>query len=251
MWAAAGAAVGLLAGAALRGTVFKLSVASGEPERTACLRCSAPARRRFALRCGQCGRSLGTPLALELATAGVVALVLGRFGGQPDAVAFAFFGVLGVALGAIDIAVQRLPDLLTLPAYPILITLLTGAAIAEPRFRCAAAGAAGRSGVGRRVLAASTRAARAAWRRRHQARRCGWARHGLARVAHPDRRSCPRFCALSVGEPGFACRAAHHSPQRDLLRPIPPRRCAARDAHEQGLIARRAHYVAYLADYGL
>lgn len=134
MWAAAGAVVGLLAGAALRGTVFKLAVASGHPERIACPHCSAPNGRRLALRCGQCGTSLGTPLVLELSTAAVLALVLGRFGGQPDVVAFAFFGVLGVALAAIDIAVQRLPDLLTLPAYPILITLLAGAAIVDHDF---------------------------------------------------------------------------------------------------------------------
>ncbi len=134
MWAAAGAVVGLLAGAALRGTVFKLSVASGQPERTACPRCSAPSVRRLAVRCGQCRSSLGTPLALELSTAGVLALVLGRFGGQPDVVAFGFFGVLGVALAAIDIATQRLPDPLTLPAYPILITLLAGAALASHDF---------------------------------------------------------------------------------------------------------------------
>lgn len=129
IWAAAGAAVGLLAGAAIRSTVFRLSVASGDPERTSCPRCSAPALRRLAVRCGHCGSSLGTPLALELCTAGVLALVLGQFGGQSDVVAFAFLGVLGVALAAIDIAVQRLPDLLTLPAYPILIALLAVAAI--------------------------------------------------------------------------------------------------------------------------
>jgi len=134
MWAAVGGVVGLMAGAALRSTVFRLSVASGDPERTACPRCSAPARHRLALRCGQCRTSLGAPLALELSTAAVLALVLGRFGGQPDVVAFGFFGVLGVALAAIDIAVQRLPDLLTLPAYPILITLLGGAAIAGHDF---------------------------------------------------------------------------------------------------------------------
>jgi len=134
MWAAVGAVLGLLAGAALRGTVFRLSVASGDPERISCPRCSAPAGRRIAVRCGQCGRSLGTPLTLELATAGVLALVLGRFGGQPDAVALGFFGVLGVALAAIDIVVQRLPDRLTLPAYPVMITLLAGAAIAGHDF---------------------------------------------------------------------------------------------------------------------
>jgi leader peptidase (prepilin peptidase) / N-methyltransferase len=134
MWAAIGAALGLLAGAALRGTVFRLSVASGTPERTACPRCSAPARRRLAVRCGECGRSLGTPLALELCTAAALALVLGRFAGQPDAVAFGFLAVLGVALAAIDIAVQRLPDPLTLPAYPIMITLLAAAALASHDF---------------------------------------------------------------------------------------------------------------------
>lgn len=134
LWAAAGAVLGLLAGAAVRGTVFRLSVASGDPNRIACPSCSAPTQRRLALRCGRCRRSLGTPLALELSAAGVLTLLLGRFGGQPDAVAFGFFGVLAVALAAIDIAVQRLPDALTLPAYPILILLLTGAAIAGHDF---------------------------------------------------------------------------------------------------------------------
>jgi leader peptidase (prepilin peptidase)/N-methyltransferase len=130
MWAGAGAVLGLLAGAVLRGTVFQLSVVSGAPQRTTCTRCSAPSRR-IAVRCGRCGSSLGPPLALELATAAVVALLLGHFGGQPDVVAFAFFGALSVPLAAIDIAVQRLPDPLTLPAYPILIVLLAGAAIAN------------------------------------------------------------------------------------------------------------------------
>jgi leader peptidase (prepilin peptidase)/N-methyltransferase len=129
IWAAAGAVLGLLAGAAMRGTVFRLSVPSGDPERIACPRCSAPALARLALRCRGCGGSLGIPLVLEVSTGLVLALLLGRFGGQSDVVAFGFFGVIGVALAAIDIAVQRLPDLLTLPAYPILIGLLTGAAI--------------------------------------------------------------------------------------------------------------------------
>jgi leader peptidase (prepilin peptidase) / N-methyltransferase len=131
MWAAGGAVAGLLAGAALRGTVFRLSVASGDPDRTACSQCGMPAGRWLAVRCGHCGRSLGPPLALELTTAAVLALLLGRFGGQPDMIAFGFFGVLGVALSAIDVAVQRLPDPLTLPAYPILIALLALAGIAS------------------------------------------------------------------------------------------------------------------------
>lgn len=129
IWAAGGAVLGYLAGAAIRGTVFRLSVASGDPERIACPQCSVPVASRLAVRCGRCRTSLGKPLALELSTAAVLALLFGRFGDQPDVLAFGFFGVLAVALAAIDIAVQRLPDRLTLPAYPILITLLTGAAI--------------------------------------------------------------------------------------------------------------------------
>lgn len=130
MWAGAGAVIGLLAGATLRSTVFQLSVASGQPERTTCARCAAQVRRWLAVRCGNCGCSLGTPLVLELATAAVLALLLGRFAGQPDVVAFGVLGALGVALAAIDIAVQRLPDRLTLPAYPIMIALLAVSAIA-------------------------------------------------------------------------------------------------------------------------
>src|SRR5262249_54064441 len=48
---------------------------------------------------------------------------------QPEVLAFAFFGSLGVALAAIDIAVHRLPDRLTLPAIPVLIALLGVAAV--------------------------------------------------------------------------------------------------------------------------
>jgi leader peptidase (prepilin peptidase)/N-methyltransferase len=65
---------------------------------------------------------------LELPTSIVLALVLGRFSAQPETLAFAFIGALGVALAVIDIRVQRLPDRLTLPAFPILIALLAGAA---------------------------------------------------------------------------------------------------------------------------
>jgi leader peptidase (prepilin peptidase)/N-methyltransferase len=66
---------------------------------------------------------------LELVTAAVLALLAGRFGGQPLTLALGFLGALGVALAAIDISVQRLPDRLTLPAYPVLIALLALAAL--------------------------------------------------------------------------------------------------------------------------
>lgn len=128
-WAAAGAMVGVPIGTVLRSVIFRMSVPSGDPDRTACPRCGAPAALPWhAVRCRQCGMRLGTPAVVEVVTAAVLALLCGRFAGQPGVLAFGFLGALGVALSAIDIAVHRLPDRLTLPAYPVLITLLAVAA---------------------------------------------------------------------------------------------------------------------------
>ena len=66
---------------------------------------------------------------LELITAAVLALLCGRFAGQPSLLAFGFLGALGVVLGAVDVAVHRLPDRLTLPAYPVLLVLLGAGAV--------------------------------------------------------------------------------------------------------------------------
>jgi leader peptidase (prepilin peptidase)/N-methyltransferase len=126
-WTVAGGLIGFAAGLVLRGTVFRLSVASGEPVRTVCPRCATPVGGR--VRCARCHSWFGVPLVLELVTATVLALLLGRFAGLPDAAAFAFLGALGVALAAIDIAVKRLPDRLTLPLYPGLIALFGLAAV--------------------------------------------------------------------------------------------------------------------------
>lgn len=128
-WALVGGAAGLAAGALLRGAVFRLSVPAGAPDRVECSRCGAPLRPWPALRCPGCGRSLGSPAVLELVTAAVLALLAGRFGGHPLTLALGFLGALGVALAAIDVSVQRLPDRLTLPAYPVLIALLAVAAV--------------------------------------------------------------------------------------------------------------------------
>jgi leader peptidase (prepilin peptidase) / N-methyltransferase len=148
-WAAAGMAAGMAIGAAMSGTVFRLSVPRGDPPRTRCPACGAPVPRWLPLRCRQCRSRLSTPLAIELATGAVLALLLGRFGGQPDMIAFGFLGALGVSLAAIDISVQRLPDALTLPAYPVLVILLTVAALIEHQ-----AGALVRALAGSLVLAA-------------------------------------------------------------------------------------------------
>lgn len=128
-WAAAGAVVGVPVGTVLRGPVFRMSVPSGEPDRAACTHCGAALPGWRVVRCRECGRRLGAPAVFELVTAAVLALLFSRFAGQPGMLAFGFFGGLGVALGAIDIAVHRLPDRLTLPAYPAMVVLLSAAAV--------------------------------------------------------------------------------------------------------------------------
>jgi leader peptidase (prepilin peptidase)/N-methyltransferase len=129
VWAAEGLLAGVPAGTMLRSAVFQLSVPSGAPDQTACPRCAATVHRWFVTRCAHCGHHFGTLCALELVTALVLGLLFARFGGQPDMLAFTFLGALGVALAAIDISVQRLPDRLVLPGYPVLIVLLAIAAL--------------------------------------------------------------------------------------------------------------------------
>ncbi|MHB1593080.1 MAG: prepilin peptidase [Streptosporangiaceae bacterium] len=130
IWAASGAVVGLAAGSSLRAPVSTLSVLSGEPQQLGCRNCGAPMPALVAIRCPACGHWFGPTAAIEVLTAAVLALLASRFGATPDLAAFAYLGVLGVALALIDADVQRLPDPLTLPGYPAMIALLTAAALA-------------------------------------------------------------------------------------------------------------------------
>jgi leader peptidase (prepilin peptidase)/N-methyltransferase len=122
--------LGLLAGTLLRVSVYRLSVSPGEPAEDSCRSCAASLPSVPSLRCHHCAAWLGAPFAAELCTAAVLALLAVRFAGQPVTGAFAFLGVAGVALAQTDSAAQRLPDVLTLPAYPGLLALLAMAAIA-------------------------------------------------------------------------------------------------------------------------
>jgi len=128
-WAIAGIIAGLLAGVALRGVVVRLSVPAGEARRTACPLCAAPMPRLTSGRCTSCRARLGPLPWLELASAATVGALAWRFAGTPEVAAFCVLGALGVALAAIDLQVQRLPDLLTLPAYPVLLALLAAGAV--------------------------------------------------------------------------------------------------------------------------
>ena len=128
-WAIVGAFAGLLVGMALRGVVLRLAVPAGEPPRTTCPKCDAPLPHVSAIRCAACRARLGPIPLLELACAATVGALAGRFAGTPEVAAYCVLGALGVALAAIDLQVQRLPDRLTLPAYPALLALLAVAAL--------------------------------------------------------------------------------------------------------------------------
>ncbi|HET9895346.1 MAG TPA: A24 family peptidase [Streptosporangiaceae bacterium] len=130
IWAGAiAAAAGIAGGSMLRGELVRLSVPSGEPEQQACGNCAARLPDRPAFRCPHCGAWAGAPIGFEAVMAAVVGLLIARFGTQPAVAAFGYLGIVGVALTQIDIGVQRLPDRLTLPAYPALLILLALAAM--------------------------------------------------------------------------------------------------------------------------
>ena len=129
-WIAAASVVGLPAGTVLRGQVARLSVPGGEPDEQTCRTCAAPLPFGPALECDHCGTPIGAALAIELLTAAVLGLLMFRLGPHPATAAFAYMAVVGVALAQVDTAVRRLPDRLTLPAYPALIILLALAAAA-------------------------------------------------------------------------------------------------------------------------
>src|SRR5258706_11374249 len=122
--AATSAGAGLPAGTVLRGQVARMAVPSGEPEEMTCRECAAALPWRPAIRCWHCGSWIGAPMAIELVTAAVLALLSARTGFQPALGAAAFLAILGVAPAQVDVPVQRLPDRLTLPAFPCMIFLL-------------------------------------------------------------------------------------------------------------------------------
>lgn len=83
-------------------------------------------------RCRTCGMRISVRYPLvELVTAVLFGLLAARFGLSPELPAYLYLGALGVALTAIDLDVRRLPDALTLPAYPVVIGLLGVASLAE------------------------------------------------------------------------------------------------------------------------
>ena len=130
-WAIGGAAVGLLAGNVMRGTVFHHSVRTSDALRTTCPHCGAPWRFKWAAvsGCCGCGKRNDPPAGLlEIATAVALAAIAGVLGPRAELIGFGWLAVAGIALAAIDLRTHRLPNRLIYPAYAaVLISFLLGA----------------------------------------------------------------------------------------------------------------------------
>jgi leader peptidase (prepilin peptidase)/N-methyltransferase len=81
---------------------------------------------------GRLLRTGGWDLLVELGTGAGFALMALRFGLSPVLPAFLLLAALAPALAVTDLRWRRLPDRLTLPAYPAAALLLAGGALAVP-----------------------------------------------------------------------------------------------------------------------
>lgn len=136
-WIIAAAAAGLLAGPRIRASVFARSTEDGGPRR-ACPECSRQVLAGRWLwcsvlpatgRCPHCKARIGPdPLAVEFVTGLVLAVVAARASSGWEPAALAWLALIAVPLAFIDIAVQRLPDVLTVSAFTGTLVLL---AVAE------------------------------------------------------------------------------------------------------------------------
>lgn len=143
--AVACAVAGLIIGSFLNVVIYR--VPRGESvvrPGSHCPACGAPVRPRdnvpilswLALRgrCRDCRAPISPRYAVvEALTGGLFAVMAIRFGAHVVLVAFLYFAAVGVALAAIDLDVQRLPDSLTLPSYVVGLVALGAAALAGGR----------------------------------------------------------------------------------------------------------------------
>ena len=142
-WIIAAATAGLLAGPRIRATVFARSTEDGLPRRV-CPECSRQVlagRWRWCSvlpvtgRCPHCKARIGPDaLAAEVITGLVLAGVAARASSGWELAALAWLALIAVPLAFIGLAVQRLPDLLTVSAFAGTLVLL-----GAPRGRARAA----------------------------------------------------------------------------------------------------------------
>ncbi len=137
------AAAGLVVGCGLRAAVFRYSVPAGEGPRRVCPGCGNPpaaagARRRLPWpapspsgRCRTCRARIGPPpMTSELTTAALFGALAARVHPALVLAAACWLAACAVPLAWIDAAAQRLPDVLTAPAYAGTAGLLLLAAAA-------------------------------------------------------------------------------------------------------------------------
>lgn len=81
-------------------------------------------------KCRACGTRISVRYPLvELGTGALFAVMAVRFGADWVLPAYLYLAAVGVALAMIDLDCKRLPDVLTLPSYPVAVVLLGGAAL--------------------------------------------------------------------------------------------------------------------------
>jgi leader peptidase (prepilin peptidase) / N-methyltransferase len=133
------ALVGALLGPVLRSMIFWYAVEPDEPWRSACPHCEATLVRagwpRVARplppsgRCPACHQRIGPlPGLVEAIAALVLGLLAWRIEAPWPLAAACWVAVVCVALALVDVAVQRLPDRLTMAAYAGALVLLSVAA---------------------------------------------------------------------------------------------------------------------------
>lgn len=135
-WIIAAAAVGLLAGPRIRASVFARSTPDGAPRRS-CPECSRQVLADRWLwcsvlpvtgRCPRCKARIGpAPLVAELVAGLVLAVVAARASSGWELAALAWLALIAVPLAFIDLAVQRLPNLLTVSAFVGALVLVAAA----------------------------------------------------------------------------------------------------------------------------
>lgn len=91
-------------------------------------------------RCRTCKEPISARYPLvELLTAFLFGVMAWRFGLSPELPAYLYLAAVGTALALIDLDVKRLPDVLTLPSYPVGAVLLGVASLHEPHLLLRAA----------------------------------------------------------------------------------------------------------------
>jgi len=136
---------GLLIGSFLNVVIWR--VPRGESvvrPRSHCPKCDEPITPRDDIplvswlvlrgRCRHCGNPISVRYPLvELACGLLFAGFAIRFGAHVELVAYLYLAAVGLALAMIDFDHKRLPDVLTLPSYPVAIVLLGLAAVLDHR----------------------------------------------------------------------------------------------------------------------